>query len=501
MIQQAKWIAPAGAERFKPCHFRVEKTLVFDSIPASLVVQVTCDGTYLLEVNGQRVGRGPARGTRQIAYYDEYDVAPLLHAGANRFSVLSVCMNYPAEGWHLMNDQILDDPATDFQISPFNYGADFRALGRSGHVRSLADSYRARGKLCILESDTRTHLEPNTGGHTFATNEEESIALLARDIASCYSHGTGMWFMDFSNCWYMTPGLQDFFLDMRRFIDRDGDFSSVAEVAVVGDFESVPFHAIESNPNTATYSASVETPRELAHCQVPYDMLSFGDLSKPGAREYKVYVFLNNYLVTPARREVIDSLKKNGHYLVWAHLPGYFTADSASLENTERLTGFRLAPVDGELEPRLLLPDGASAGTSAKVPFAPAAQIADETAETLGRLASKERQLPAAGIKRHGDWTGVLCTSPYLPRQLLGEIFRRAGIFRYCDTPDAMVYANASMVMLHTGRAGRHVLHWPAKAKWTQFFPERKTMAADDTLEFDAKAHTTYFFALQEDIQ
>ena len=97
MIQKAKWIAPEGAAGRVPCHFRVEKTLALASVPTRLVVQVTCDGNYLLEVNGQRVGRGPARGTGHIAYYDEYDVAPLLHKGENRFSVLSVCMNWPAE--------------------------------------------------------------------------------------------------------------------------------------------------------------------------------------------------------------------------------------------------------------------------------------------------------------------------------------------------------------------------------------------------------------------
>ena len=97
MIQHAQWIAPAGAERHEPCHFRVEKTLRLEQVPPALTVQITCDGNYLLEVNGVRVGRGPARGTRGIAYYDEYDVSPWLHPGENRFSVLSVCMNFPAE--------------------------------------------------------------------------------------------------------------------------------------------------------------------------------------------------------------------------------------------------------------------------------------------------------------------------------------------------------------------------------------------------------------------
>ncbi len=97
MIQYAKWIAPAGAETHKPCHFRAEKTFFLDSIPETTVCQITCDGNYYLEINGRYVGRGPARGTRSIAYYDEYEVRDFLHCGENRISILSVCMNFPAE--------------------------------------------------------------------------------------------------------------------------------------------------------------------------------------------------------------------------------------------------------------------------------------------------------------------------------------------------------------------------------------------------------------------
>lgn len=97
MISQARWIAPAGAERHLPCHFRAEKSLNFAAVPESLTVQLACDGNYLLEINGRTVGHGPARGTQYTAFYDEYEVAEFLHPGENLFSVLTVCMNFPAE--------------------------------------------------------------------------------------------------------------------------------------------------------------------------------------------------------------------------------------------------------------------------------------------------------------------------------------------------------------------------------------------------------------------
>ena len=56
-------------------------------------------------------------------------------------------MPFPAEGWHLSNEAILDSPDVDFQSSPFCYGKNFRALGESQQARSLVETYRLRGKL------------------------------------------------------------------------------------------------------------------------------------------------------------------------------------------------------------------------------------------------------------------------------------------------------------------------------------------------------------------
>ena len=63
MIHSAKWIAPAGAEKMIPCHFRAEKHFDLDSVPLSLTAQIACDSYYMLEINGLRIGNGPARGT------------------------------------------------------------------------------------------------------------------------------------------------------------------------------------------------------------------------------------------------------------------------------------------------------------------------------------------------------------------------------------------------------------------------------------------------------
>ena len=97
MIHSAKWIAPAGAEKMIPCHFRAEKHFDLDSVPLSLTAQIACDSYYMLEINGLRIGNGPARGTPSKRFYDEVEIAPFLRKGENLVSLLCCCMNFPAE--------------------------------------------------------------------------------------------------------------------------------------------------------------------------------------------------------------------------------------------------------------------------------------------------------------------------------------------------------------------------------------------------------------------
>ena len=97
MIHATRWIAPAGAEKMEPCHFRAEKTVTLDTVPSSLTVQIACDSYYFLEINGFFVGRGPARGTPFKRFYDEYETASFWRKGSNQVSVLCCCMNYPAQ--------------------------------------------------------------------------------------------------------------------------------------------------------------------------------------------------------------------------------------------------------------------------------------------------------------------------------------------------------------------------------------------------------------------
>jgi alpha-L-rhamnosidase len=68
-------------------HFR--RTVHLPDVPTRAIVHVSADGRYQLYANGVRLGRGPARCDPLWQYYDSYNLAPLLHAGANVIAVLA----------------------------------------------------------------------------------------------------------------------------------------------------------------------------------------------------------------------------------------------------------------------------------------------------------------------------------------------------------------------------------------------------------------------------
>ncbi len=67
--------------------FAFRKQFELSDQPTSAPVRVTADARYMLWVNGQFVGRGPARGFPWVQPYDEYDVASFLRPGPNWIAV------------------------------------------------------------------------------------------------------------------------------------------------------------------------------------------------------------------------------------------------------------------------------------------------------------------------------------------------------------------------------------------------------------------------------
>ncbi len=79
----ASWITDPAAPLREPLVLHFRRTLTLAAIPAHYVVRVSADNRFILYVNGQRIGDGPARGDLAHWRYERYDLAPYLHTGQN----------------------------------------------------------------------------------------------------------------------------------------------------------------------------------------------------------------------------------------------------------------------------------------------------------------------------------------------------------------------------------------------------------------------------------
>jgi len=79
----AHWIACPDAPQKDVGVFYFRKEITLASVPAHFWVHVSADNRFLLHVNGQYAGEGPARGDLFHWRFETIDLAPLLKAGKN----------------------------------------------------------------------------------------------------------------------------------------------------------------------------------------------------------------------------------------------------------------------------------------------------------------------------------------------------------------------------------------------------------------------------------
>lgn len=80
---RASWVTHPTAPLREPIVLHFRRALSLPSVPASYLVRASADNRFVLYVNGQRVGDGPARGDLAHWRYERFDLAPMLHAGQN----------------------------------------------------------------------------------------------------------------------------------------------------------------------------------------------------------------------------------------------------------------------------------------------------------------------------------------------------------------------------------------------------------------------------------
>ena len=97
---------------------------------------------------------------------------------------------------HLRMDSLLNCPYIDYMSGPQSYNTFSREMGGSGQSRSISDALRLHGKLYLDENDTKSSLTRHSDRGVDSLLKED-IAIIRRNIAQPFTHGTGSWFYDF----------------------------------------------------------------------------------------------------------------------------------------------------------------------------------------------------------------------------------------------------------------------------------------------------------------
>jgi hypothetical protein len=447
--------------------------------------------------------------------------------------------NYPHlslnHSGHLGFDKVLHSPDVDFIASPHTY--DNRSIGGADTSQTLPASIALHNKLYFNEVDTETHVHHRQWrwGNSLRLpgNLEETQALLLRDFGYAFNGGFGMWYMDLLGGMFHDPDIIKLFSQVRaidqKYFARDK--RSNADVAVVLDENSFRYFADGEILFTAL--DSVQKQWELVFMGTPFDTVRLSDLEDKNLRDYKCYIFLNTFRVTPEQRAALHTrFQRNHATAVWVYAPGYID-QKLSVDNMQAVTGIHIAETDtpGELRVEISsrdhpytqsLPAGLAYGTDVNVDsikpwfdhrlylkdpsdstlrrdlpgfsISPRFWGDDAQAKVLGRLAGLDR--PGLLVKEQPGWTSVYSSAPILPASLLRNIARAAGCHIYSDAND-VVYANANFITVYAPMGGVRTIHLPRAARVVDLM-ENKTLATGKMeFELTMPANSTKVLALE----
>jgi Beta-galactosidase len=421
---------------------------------------------------------------------------------------------------HLGLTKVLRCPDVDFLASPYTY--DNKYVGGPDNSQSLPEAAQLHGKLYFNEVDTETYVTQRQWrwGNSLnnPTNWAETKGLLVRDFGYSFTKGFGLWWTDLFGGTFHDDKISSLIGDLRKIDEQslEANKTSTAEVAVILD-ESGFMYCGDGEP---LFNALLTAQKqwELGFLGAPWEPHLLSDISNPKLKNFKLYVFLNTFHVTPEQREAIHrKLRRNGATAVWVYAPGYIT-DKLSTDNMRALTGIDLAETNiaGELHVDITsfvdpfttsLSNNFAYGTDVNVSniikyydhqiylkdprdpallrdlpgfsISPRFYGNDPKATVLGKLAGVDQ--PGLLVKKQDGWISVYSSAPILPAPLLRNIARAAGCHIYSDAND-VVYANKNFLCLYAPGGGSRQVKLLAKSKVTDLLENK--LLADGVSEF-----------------
>jgi len=455
--------------------------------------------------------------------------------------------SYIQEYGHSLIQRLNASPWVDFISDITSYDGRYPG-GASGYI-GLAASPNLHGKLHYTEVDLATCLnmtekdrvaweasdknppagtsEPilpdrlwKWGLGYCGRDEEEQSAVLQREAAHNIITGTPYWWFDISigsgpranGGSFASPGLVR---TMKRLSDigkesMQWDRRSVAEVAFVCSEETPNFQSA-MNGSLLRFEMEAAHALTLDGCTkkwglagVPFDCYELHDLAHPDfpGGQYKLIIFVNCARVSEKAAEGIRRWRNNGRTLLWTFAAACMAEDSFDPALGEDLMGMRLNCKRARRDIHVQVGEGGGAltqggsaldfGTGTAV--GPVFYADDPQAQVLGTL----RDGGEAGftLRKHGDWNALYLSMLNFGPAMMRNLARFAGAHVWCESDD-VIYANASLLCLHTATVGAKTISLPARSRYIDLLDPDASSQTGDRISVEMPAYRTHIWKIE----
>ena len=439
------------------------------------------------------------------------------------------CTDYFLNGTCGGTVKILNSKNVDFLASPSVY--ENRQNGGFAGQRQPFDSFLINNKMFVVEDDTRTHMENDFYRNKYDVYDmKDSIERLKREFGRDICLDVQAWWFDqlLGGRRYKDPEIYKLIEKQQKIAKfaYKQDRRKNSDIAFIFDEESAQAVSFKTTRDLIEVTRNYE----VAHIGAPVDEYFHNDMANPNMPSYKLYVFLNVFVLTDEERKVIiNKLKKDNAVALWVYASGIINPDSDKKlcsENIRNLTGintvvsdeiyhskFRINP---EIHPMLESFDSRKlygrfdqrryygmcyhmnrSDLSWDSYICPVVYSDDKDAVVGAKFAGSE--MPAVTIKEMDGWTSVLYGSKVITRDIIKEIARYAGCHIYCESDDVL-FANRGFVTIHASSTGKKVLRFSNECSPYELYENKFYGKNVKEITFDMQIGETKMFSIVDDV-
>lgn len=360
--------------------------------------------------------------------------------------------------------RILRSPALDLLVA-VEYNQ--RGTGSPHSLTCVSESYALHNKIFIDEADLRTFLS-GSKNWAYAGTGFETVSMIRKMFLLTTVHGHGIHWYDlfggiFENRAIM-DGIGTVAKIQRQYLSAP---KQQAEIAFIVDEESFLYTTTAVKGLTSRFLLGNQRGA-WGRIGAPFDVWFADDLAEDRLPDYRMFVFVNVWAVSPKLAAAVEKLKKDGHLLVFLTNSGMIANGSSNAENVAALSGIKVKnagslPLNLRLDPANLPPvfsglkevQYSSAGNMNPV------MLPDDPSATLfGTL--QNGVSPVLALKKFPQWKSVYSAVPVLTPAVWRTLAQMAGVHIYSDDPDAMIYLGGGLFGVHTGLGGSKTFRFPS---------------------------------------